>query len=70
MLYHKNDAGADKGMTPHQFQGACVQTALFEADDYRYPDQSRLGLHSQHPVYLRLSDTSAAVSVMSPCGAE
>jgi hypothetical protein len=67
----ENDANADAGgMTPRQFQGTCVQTAPFEADDYKYPDQSRLDLHNQHPVYLRLSNTTAAVSVMSPCGAE
>ena len=47
----KNGASADAAdMIPRQFQGACVQIALFEADDYRHPDQSRLDLHNQHLV--------------------
>ncbi len=58
----ENNASADAaGITPRQFQGACVQTALFVADDYRHPDQSRLDLHNEHLVCLHLSNTSAAV---------
>ncbi len=61
-LVLKNDASADAaGITPRQFQGACVQTALFVADDYRHPDQSRLDLHNQHFICLHLPNTSAAV---------
>ena len=58
----KNKASADAaGTTPRQFQGACVQTALFAADDYTHPDQSRLDLHNQHLVCLHPSNISAAV---------